>query len=135
MSGVDKEALFKARLPEEEYELPGLGVLRIRGLSRGEVLAAQHDDPRLAVFERRLLAKGIVDPKLTETDVGRWQEASPAGEMEPLIKRIERLSGIGGEIAKDTYESFRDESGAGIRNVPGDETGDDGESAPGGVGG
>jgi hypothetical protein len=125
VSGVDREALFKARLPEEEYELPGLGVLRIRGLSRGEVLAAQHDDPRLAVFERRLLAHGIVDPKLTETDVGRWQEASPAGEMEPLINRIEHLSGIGREVEKGAYESFRDEPGSGIRDVPGDETRDD----------
>jgi hypothetical protein len=134
MSGVDREALFKARLPEEEYELPGLGVLRIRGLSRGEVLAAQHDDPTLAVFERRLLAHGIVDPKLTVTDVGRWQEASPAGEMEPLIKRIEGLSGIGGRIEKDIYESFRDDPRPGIRDVPGHETGDDSGPAAGGDG-
>jgi hypothetical protein len=134
MSGVDREALFKARLPEEEYELAGLGVLRIRGLSRGEVLAAQHDDPRLAVFERRLLARGVVDPKLTETDVGRWQEASPAGEMEPLIKRIEQLSGIGSEVEKGAYESFRDDPGLGVRDVPGDETRDDSGPDAGGAG-
>ena len=135
MGDVEKEALFKARLPEEEYELAGLGTLRIRGLSRGEVLAAQHDDPRLAVFERRLLARGVVDPKLTETDVGRWQEASPAGEMEPLIKRIERLSGIGSEVEKGAYESFRDEPGPRVRDVPGDETGHDGGPAEAGAGG
>lgn len=135
MSGVDREALFKERLPEEDYELPGLGWLRIRGLSRGEVLAAQRDDPDLAVFERRLLARGVVDPVLTVTDVGRWQEASPAGEMEPLIKRIEHLSGIGRGDDKRTYESFRDGPGPGIRDVPGVEAGDDGGPAAAGDGG
>jgi hypothetical protein len=132
VSAVDREALFKTRLPEEEYELPGLGTFRIRGLSRGEVLAAQADDPRLAVFERRLLARGIVDPKLTETDVGRWQEASPSGEMEPLIARIQLLSGIGREVEKGAYESFRDDPGTGIRDVPGGETDNDSGAATGG---
>jgi hypothetical protein len=112
MSRVDKEALFKSRLNEEEVEVPGVGVVRVRGLSRVEVISvrkatdSEHiDGPRTLVIERKMLAAALVDPQLTEAEVKRWQEASAAGEMEPVIAAVQRLSGMEDGAAKAAYKS------------------------------
>ena len=76
----DKELLFKSRLPEAEVDMPGLGVMRVRGLTRTEALHCRGTTD-LATVERRMLALGLVDPVLTENEVKQWQGSSPAGEV------------------------------------------------------
>ncbi|MGH3735834.1 MAG: hypothetical protein ACRDT6_09475 [Micromonosporaceae bacterium] len=128
---VDKETLFKPRVPEGELDVPGIGTIRIRGLSRGEVFAVQQAKGT-AVVERKILAFGLVDPSLTETEAGRWQEASPAGELEPVVDEIRKLSGLTDGAEKAAYQSFPDEPGDGAGVLPGGEAGDDGgPAAPG----
>ncbi|HKX46588.1 MAG TPA: hypothetical protein VJP77_07785 [Planctomycetota bacterium] len=131
MSADDVKAqLFKPRLPEAEVELPNGVTVRVRGMSRGEVLAVQ-DAKTTAILERRILARGMVEPELTEAEAGIWQEASPAGEIEPVVDRIRDLSGLDDGAEKTAMRSFRGGPDARVRAFPRDETSDDGGAAPG----
>lgn len=100
---LDKEALLKPRLPEAEVEVPGVGPVRVRGLSRDEVLVvrkatdhdvAKVDGPRILVLERKMLAAAMLDPAMTEAEVGQWQKVAPAGEIEPVVDKVQELSGL-----------------------------------------
>lgn len=122
---MDKELLFTPRLSEESVEIPGVGTVRVRALSRGEALRAQ-SAKGVAAIERAMLALGMVDPALTEDEVKRWQEASPAGELEPITRVIQRLSGMEAGADKAAYKSDGHGSVAGVRDVRGAEAGDDG---------
>ena len=130
----DKEQLLKPRLPEAEVELPGVGTVRVRGLSRGEVLNMQKatdiearnmDGPRYLIIERKMIAKAMVDPELSEDEVQNWQMNSPAGELEPVTKKIQELSGMSEAAEKEAVKTFRDDSGDGVRVLSGDEALDD----------
>lgn len=105
---MDKEFLFKPRLPEADVEIPGVGTVRVRGLSRVEVLSIQklgRDGSNVGLIERHVVAMGMVDPALSVSDVERWQEASPGGEIDVVADRIRELSGIGEGAAKAQYKS------------------------------
>lgn len=92
---IDKEAFLKATAPETSVELPGLGTVKVRGLSRSEAvsLAPLKDDT--GALERRILILGLVDPALTEDELKAWYDSAPAGLVDPIIAAIERLSGLG----------------------------------------
>lgn len=106
---MDKELLFKPRLAEDDVDVPGVGTVRVRGLNRIEAMQVSSAGGPEAI-ERRMLAFGMVDPKLTEDEVKEWQRASAAGEMEAVSARIAELSGLSPGAGKETYKSFRDES-------------------------
>lgn len=108
---MDKEALLRSRLPEDDVEIPDLGTVRVRGLSRYEVLLAQKELPKgVLAMERVMLRFGMVDPPMSEDDVTAWQKASPAGELEPVTRRIQSLSGMGDGADKAQYKSVPSES-------------------------
>lgn len=106
MSTIDKAALFTPRLPEEDHEIPGLGTVRIRSLSRAEVLAIRGKTLSVDEMERRLLSSALLAPALTEKEVGQWQAASAAGELEPVTKAIMRLSGLHEAADKEAVQRF-----------------------------
>lgn len=107
MSIVDLEQLFKPRLPEDDVEVPGVGVVRVRGLSRLEAMSMKSvTDP--GESERQMMALGMVQPKMTVADVRRWQAASPAGEIEEVSRRIGELSGMIEGADKEAYKSLPD---------------------------
>lgn len=108
---MDKETLFKPRLTEADVEVPDVGTVRVRGLNRVEAMQVQGAGSTEAV-ERKMLAFGMVDPKLTEDDVRRWQEASAAGEMEVVSAKIAELSGLTPDAGKEAYKSLPSESGS-----------------------
>ena len=95
---VDKAALFKPRLEEDDVKIEGVGMVRVRALSRGETFAVQQLSG--ALQDRKIIHYGMVDPKLTEAEAGKWQQASPAGELEAVTTRISELSGITQESPK-----------------------------------
>lgn len=128
---MDKSLLFKPRLPEDTVEVPGVGVLRVRGLNRLEAMHVQAAKGPEET-ERRILALGMVDPKLTEDEVRQWQRASAAGEIEPVSTRIAQLSGMVAESPKQAYQDFEADPGSEFRLLPSAEAGDDGGSPPGG---
>lgn len=120
---MDKELLLKARLPEADVEVPGVGTVRVRGLTRAEVLKCQtlvQDGPgRVEALERKMLALAMVDPELTEAEVGQWQKASPAGEMQPVTEKVQALSGMTKGAAGEAYREFAEDSDAEFRLPPG----------------
>jgi hypothetical protein len=125
---VDKEALFRPYLPEDDVEIPGLGTVRVRALSRAEAMVVSSAKGPEAQ-ERRSVSLGMVDPPMSEAEVGRWARARPAGDLELVSRRIAALSGMLEDSAKAAYKSDGGRSGAGVRDVPGAEAGDDGGPA------
>lgn len=138
MEIVSKEALLARRFDtesgfeEDDVEVPGIGTVRVRGLSRAEVILLQSTKGGPAVMEQRTVAMGMVDPVMTEDDVKHWQRISDGSELDPVTKRIGQLSGMMPGADKEAYKSAGDESDAGVRALPGAEAGDDGEPSPDG---
>jgi hypothetical protein len=99
---MDKSLLTKPRLAEEDVELPGVGTVRVRALSRAEALTVSDTEMPVATMEQRLLSMAMVDPVMTEADVAAWQEAASAGELEPITQVIQRLSGLTKESPKSS---------------------------------
>lgn len=110
---IDKDVLFKVRLPEGEVEIPGVGTVRVRGLSRDEVFAVQNVGSTQAA-EQKILARGMVEPAMTELDVSKWQAASPGGELEAVVEKIRNLSGLNDGAEKDAVINFREGSEPGV---------------------
>lgn len=131
---VDKELLLKSRLPEAEIEIPDVGTVRVRALSRADVMALQRvkDGPgREEALERKMIALALVDPVLSEAEVGQWQKTSSALEMTPVTERICELSGMDADAAKRAYKEFESDPDAEFRVLPGGEAEDDGSPAAG----
>jgi hypothetical protein len=114
----DKELLFKSRLGEADVEIPGVGTVRVRGLSRAEVMSIQNTAEGTEAIERKMLALALIDPKLTEEEVGKWQHASVAGELEPVTHKVTELSGMGKDAAKDAYKEFESNPDSEFRLPP-----------------
>lgn len=109
--GFDKAQLLnQATLPEADVELDGVGTVRVRALSRYEIMLAGKstgDDP--LAMEQMMLSMAMVDPKLTKAEVEQWQKVSPIGQMQAVAGKINELSGVGESVQKEAYKSFRDE--------------------------
>lgn len=137
MEYVNEEELFAPRadtphgMPEDDVELGKVGWVRVRALTRDEVAAAQQKGERggWPATERAMVAMGMINPSLTEAKVGRWQMTGLAGEIERAGNKISELSGLTEGAEKAAYESFRNESGAGVRALPSDTARDDGGAA------
>jgi hypothetical protein len=105
---VSVEQLTERELPEDDVEVPGLGWVRVRGLSRAEFLGlregidAKKGNP-VVVAERRMIVAGMVIPKVTEAQVGKWMKKSGAVELDEVSNRISELSGIDLKAAKEAY--------------------------------
>ena len=130
---VDKKVLLKARLPTAVVELEGVGEVRVRGLSRAEVLydLKAVDRSVEGAFERRLVSLGMVEPELTEDEVAVWQQGSPSQEIEEVTDKIATMSGLADTAAKDAYKEFESDPDESFRVLPGGEAVDDGGAAEG----
>ena len=105
---IDKAALLASRgIGGETVEIPGVGEVKVRGLTRAEVLSIQNDDLDAAGMERKLLAFAMVEPQLTEDEVAEWQKVAPAGELEPISDAIQKLSGLAVKQVKAEMRRFR----------------------------
>lgn len=104
---IDREAFLKAVLPEEVIALPGVGDVRVRGLSRSEALslAKAKDDPQ--ALEMLIVRLGLVEPALSEEECKAWFASAPAGLVDPIVKAVERLSGLGEGAPKSGVPGVR----------------------------
>lgn len=109
---VNKEALLKAKFGIEEVEVPGVGTVEIRPLSRSEALALYGKEMDVAEMERQLISKAMTNPSLTEDEVKEWQDVAPAGQIQPVIEAIVTASGMEQHAAKAAYADFRGKPGA-----------------------
>jgi len=120
MPRADKAALLAKReapgsvsgFPEEDVPIPGFGTVRVRGLSRFEVLHVQSSTRGAAAVEQLSVSLALVDPSMTEAEVKAWQKVDVSGEIDPVTRKIGELSGVIERADKEAYKSVRDESDA-----------------------
>jgi hypothetical protein len=104
---VSKADLMKKRFGVEEVEIPDVGTVKIRPLTRAEALELEGTPMEAIELDRKLLARGLVEPKLTEDEVAELQANTPAGLMQPVAKAIARLSGMEATAQKEAVKRFR----------------------------
>lgn len=111
---VDKAALLDNTrvLPTDTVEVPGVGEVVVRGLSRAEAIQVSELDGADAV-EIRMLAAGMVDPELTVEEVVQWRSTKEPAEIRPVSDRILQLSGMTEEGQHEKERNFRTPPGDG----------------------
>lgn len=113
------ETLIQVRAGEEDVTLPSGALVRVRGLSRGEVFMMQKSraDGGIrdeAAWERRMIHLAMLQPELSEEQVGTWQQGPAGGDLETLGEKIRELSKLGQGAEKSGVPGAGDESGAGV---------------------
>lgn len=79
----------------EDVTLPSGRTVRVRGLSRYELMTIGKGTEDGSVIERRQVVACVVEPKLTIAQVEAWQRRSTAGgDFKVLSEKIRDLSGI-----------------------------------------
>lgn len=113
MSYVDKAALLApAALDEDDVPIKG-GEVRVRGLTRfeaGKVQERTDTDAR----DRLTMHYGLVNPTLTEAEVGDWMNSARASDCVDVARRIAELSGLIETSGTDAYKSDGDGSVPGV---------------------
>lgn len=100
----------RAAADTEVVTLPSTGRrVRVRGLTRHELLANGKDGADALTVEARNLAATLVDPVLTVDQAAQWQRAAPAGELAPVVTAIRRLTGLDEGAAKSDLPADGDD--------------------------
>ncbi len=107
---VDKAALLDSTrvLPHDTAEIPGVGEVEVRGLSRAEVIQMQSCE-NVDEMEVKTLAFGMVNPSLTEDEVRQWRNTKESQEIRPVSDRILELSGMAPDQQTQKERNFRPE--------------------------
>jgi hypothetical protein len=115
---ITKEELLARRIGDtEDVPVPGVGTVTVRGLSRAEVMSVRKatdsadtlDGPRALVIERKMLAAAMVDPVMTEAEVGAWQACSAAGEMDVVVNKVQEMSAMTEGADKSSVRGIREQ--------------------------
>lgn len=105
------EAAQKFAGATEQVDVPGVGTVTVRGLSRAESLIVGKAEGDPTVTERTMLRLGLVEPALTEAQIREWLAVAPNEHVDPVTKAIARLSGMYQEAPKEAYKSAGDRPG------------------------
>jgi hypothetical protein len=85
----------------EDVDLPSGKTVRLRGLSRHELMFNGKGTDDARVMEVRNVVSCLVEPKLTVAQVEQWQKRSLAGgDFKVLSEKIRDLSGLAEGAAK-----------------------------------
>ena len=90
-------------LPQDDVEIPGVGSIRVRAMNRGELLMAGKigdDGKNQRAMEMYVLSSCVLDPEMTQDDVADWMASAPAMEIQPVVQKINELSGVSQGAAK-----------------------------------
>lgn len=91
---------------EEDFELESGLSVRIRPLTRMEVMLIGKRDLATEKKEQAYIARAMVLPAMTEEDVKRWQVSSAAGDMQNLVERVQEISGMSRKGEKASAKEF-----------------------------
>lgn len=95
--------------PEADVELPSGGKVRVRGITRHELIKSGEGDAPADEVERRTVAYGMVRPKMSVAQVGAWQKRHGATlDLGAVTKAIRNLSGLGEGAGKSDVAPVRD---------------------------
>ncbi len=99
-------------------ELPSMkgqpdNTVLVRRLSRGETMDLMEMEYNgggkvklpTRIWEQRLLAAAMVDPKMTEADVKEWQENGSSGDIEAVTSKIQELANISATTSEEAAKS------------------------------
>lgn len=103
---MEKKALLTRKLPQNEVEIPDVGTVVVRAMTRAEAFFMQKA-PDTEGREQRMIAAGMVDPPMDLADAKEWQENSVAGDLELVTNEIGRLSKMLEDSGKEAYKSVR----------------------------
>lgn len=111
---VEKSALLDATrvLRHETVEIPDVGEVKVRGLSRAEVVQMQAF-ANIDEMEVATLAAGLVEPALSADEVKQWRSTRDSAEIQPVCDKILELSGLLPDQQTEAERSFRTEPGDG----------------------
>lgn len=108
VQAVSKADLLKPRITHATVEIDGVGIFKIRPLSRAEAFEVQEmRGDNLLEAENVLISYGLVDPQLTPAEVGEWAAVAPAGDLAAVSMGIGRISGMMPDSGKESYKSAR----------------------------
>jgi hypothetical protein len=93
----------------EDVTLPGGKRVRVRGLSRYELLSLGKGAEDADEIERRQVAACLLIPTVTPAQVGQWQKGTlPHGTLKLISETIRDLSGLGKGAAKSDLAEAAD---------------------------
>ena len=92
-----------------DVELSGGRRVKVRGLSRYELLLNGKGTDDSAEIERRNLACCMVEPKLNVAAVEKWQKNSKPGDIGKVTDAIRALSGLGEDARKSDVSDDGDD--------------------------
>lgn len=103
---TSKEELWGGALPTGDVEVrPGVSVT-VRGMSRLELMQLGKIDDHME-SERLMLSTCMVDPKMSPSDVRKWQENSLPNDIAIVSEKIRDLSGIKPSADREAAKSVR----------------------------
>lgn len=95
---LNSELRDQPALKTEEVEIPGVGILTIRAITRAEggrtTRPWKGKEPTPTQVEIRTVQCGLVEPQMTVEEVERWASTASFGEIQKVTRAILRLSGM-----------------------------------------
>lgn len=91
---INRDELLVKRLVAETVEVPGVGTVKVRGLSRGEVFDLRAKNLNVEELEVQTIALCMVEPMLSTDDVRTWMYNAPTNEIDAVFGKIRELSGL-----------------------------------------
>ncbi len=104
---VDKASLLALTLPQDSVEVPGLGSVTVRGLSRAEVVRLQGECATPDELENETLAAGMVEPALSVEEAATFRANAPSDVVRAISDPILALSGLGRGQQTEKERRFR----------------------------
>jgi hypothetical protein len=102
---------------EDDVKLASGKLVRVRALSRAEVLVMQTLKAKGILdtedkWERHMLARAIVNPSMTVEQIAGWQQERAGGDLEDVTRKISDLSGLTEGADKSGVPDAGPESGS-----------------------
>lgn len=102
---MDKSLLTAKRNKTEELEIPGIGTVTLRAITRSEAFRFVGKTMPEEKMEAIVLSLALVDPQMTEAEVAEWQSVASAGELQAVVEKALQISGLAEDSAKSAYKS------------------------------
>jgi hypothetical protein len=85
------------QLSDHTEDVPyGAGlVVKVRGMSRFEMMLSRKDTDDAGEIERRMLSYCLLEPKITVKQAEAWQKGTDPMALVPVTEAIRRLSKLG----------------------------------------
>lgn len=92
---LTRDEILARTVGHEVVDLPGGGQVKVRALTRDEVLASQDEyEDDAAGRDSYIVATALVEPVMSVEDVQAWGSAGAAGDLVAITEKVAELSGL-----------------------------------------